>query len=99
MVRKATIPFENQKSSDNCFPSFPLFLCVEPYERMNKEMNEWSELIYNEFCLQKVQPLLIEREQFVRHQCNLAAKESGLECACMNNDNFTVLVSGGSRHL
>ena len=28
------------------------------------------------------------------HQCNLAAKESGLECACVNNDDFTVLVSG-----
>ena len=28
----------------------------------------------------------------MRHQCNLAAKESGLECACMNNDDFTVLV-------
>ena len=27
--------------------------------------------------------------------CNLAAKESGLECACVNNDAFTVLVSGG----
>ena len=31
------------------------------------------------------------------HWCNLAAKESGLECTCMNNDNFTVLVSGGGR--
>ena len=31
--------------------------------------------------------------------CNLAAKESGLECACVNNDDFTVLVSeGGRRH-
>ena len=27
----------------------------------------------------------------------LAAKESGLEWACVNNDNFTVLISGGSR--
>ena len=26
--------------------------------------------------------------------CNLAGKESGLECACVNNDDFTVLVSG-----
>ena len=25
---------------------------------------------------------------------NLAAKESGLECTCVNNDDFTVLVSG-----
>ena len=30
--------------------------------------------------------------------CNLAAKESGLECISMNNDDFTVLVSGGGRH-
>ena len=27
----------------------------------------------------------------------MAAKESGLECTCMNSDNFTVLVSEGSR--
>ena len=33
----------------------------------------------------------------MQHQCNLAAKESGLECTFMNNDDFTVLVSGGSR--
>ena len=33
-----------------------------------------------------------------RQQCNLAAKGSGLEWACMNNDDFTVLVSGGGRH-
>ena len=30
--------------------------------------------------------------------CNLAAKESGLDCACMNNDDFTVLVSKSGRH-
>ena len=29
---------------------------------------------------------------------NLAAKDSRLECTCMNNDNFTVLVSRGGRH-
>ena len=34
-----------------------------------------------------------------RHQCNLAGKESGLECTCINNDDFTVLVTGGGRHL
>ena len=28
---------------------------------------------------------------------NLAAKESGLECTCVNNGDFTVLVSGGGR--
>ena len=33
----------------------------------------------------------------MQQQCNLAAKESGLECACVNNDDFTVLVSGGDR--
>ena len=40
-------------------------------------------------------PLLTQ--WFTQHWCNLAAKESGLECACVNNDDFTVLVSGGSR--
>ena len=38
----------------------------------------------------KIEPLLIYREQ---HQCNLAVKDSGLECACVNND-VTALVSG-----
>ena len=32
------------------------------------------------------------------HWCNLAANESRLECACVNNDDFAVLVSGSSRH-
>ena len=37
-------------------------------------------------------------KRFARHQCNLAARESGLECTCMNNEwLFTVLVSGGHR--
>ena len=31
------------------------------------------------------------------HRCNLAAKEYGLECVFMNNDDLTVLVSGGGR--
>ena len=31
------------------------------------------------------------------HPCNLAAKESGLECTWGNKDDFTVLVSGGRR--
>ena len=31
------------------------------------------------------------------HWCNLAAKESGLEWAWLNNDDFTVLVSEGDR--
>ena len=31
------------------------------------------------------------------HPCNLAAKESGLECTCVNSDGFTILVSGGRR--
>ena len=45
-------------------------------------------------CPEKVQPLLIRWEWFAQHQCNLSAIESGLECACVNNDDFTVLVSG-----
>ena len=36
----------------------------------------------------------IMRMVFVWHQCNLTAKESVLEWACMNNDDFTVLVGG-----
>ena len=31
------------------------------------------------------------------YRCNLAAQEAGLECTCVNNSDFTVLVSGGSR--
>ena len=31
------------------------------------------------------------------HLYNLAATRTGLECACVNNDDFTVQVSGGSR--
>ena len=33
----------------------------------------------------------------MRYQCNSAAKESGLECPQVNNDDFTILVSGGGR--
>ena len=33
----------------------------------------------------------------MRHQCNLAAKESGLGCTCVNSDDFTVLVGGSGR--
>ena len=29
----------------------------------------------------------------------MAAKESGLECACVNKDDFTVLVSGSGARL
>ena len=49
-------------------------------------------------CPEKVQPLLTWRQWFVQHQHNLAAKEIGLECAFVNNDDFTVLVSGDGRH-
>ena len=48
-----------------------------------------------EVCPEEVQPLLISREQFAWQWCDLAAKESGLECACVNDDNFTVLVRRG----
>ena len=50
---------------------------------------------YTEGCPEKIQPLLIYYEWFVQHQCNLAAEESGLECTCVNDDDFTALVSGG----
>ena len=33
------------------------------------------------------------------YRCNLADKEGGLECACVNNDDFTVPVDRGCRHL
>ena len=50
-------------------------------------------------CPEKVLPAIVNIMRTVaRHWCNLAAKDGGLECACMNNDNFTVLVSGGGRH-
>ena len=48
--------------------------------------------------MEKVQPLLIQGELFAQHQCKLAARERGLGCTCMNNDDFTVPVSGGGRH-
>ena len=53
-------------------------------------------LVY-EICPEEVHPLLIW-EWFELHSCNLAAKESGLQCTWMINDDFTVLVSGGGRH-
>ena len=34
----------------------------------------------------------------MQHRCDLAAKESGLECACVTNDDFTALGSGGGTH-
>ena len=33
----------------------------------------------------------------MQHRCNLAVKKSRLECTCVNNDSFIVLVSGGGR--
>ena len=71
--------------------------------KMKRQRTEWGKIFSNHVsnkcthkaCPEKVQPLLI---QFVGHRCNLAAKESGLECTCVNNDEFTVLVSGGSKH-
>ena len=35
---------------------------------------------------------------FGLYWCNLTAKESGLEFTCVNNDDFTVSVSGGGRY-
>ena len=60
---------------------------------------ELSSIVYDiyQVCPEKVQPLLT-LQQFAPHWCHLASKESGLECTCVNNDNLTVLVSGGGRH-
>ena len=54
-------------------------------------------IIHDEVCPEKDQLLLVWREWFVWHPCTLVAKDSGLECTCMNNDAFTVLVRGGGR--
>ena len=37
---------------------------------------------------------MVNIKSFVWHWCNVAAKENGLECTHVNNDDFTVLVSG-----
>ena len=57
---------------------------------------KWHCIMYivYEDCPEKVQPLLIQQERFVWHQCYLAAKQSGLGCTCMNKD-FTVLLTEG----
>ena len=47
-----------------------------------------------EVCPEKVYSLLRKQEQFEPHWCNLAAKESRLECVCVNSDNFIALVTG-----
>ena len=47
----------------------------------------------NEPILVKIikSPAIVNKwELFAQHWCNLAAKDSGLECACVNNDDFTV---------
>ena len=54
-------------------------------------------LFIHDVCPEKVQLLLIWWEWFAWHGCSQAAKERGLECACVNNDIFTVLISGGGR--
>ena len=49
--------------------------------------------------LSRKSPSIVDiMRQLGQYWCNLAAKESGLECACVNNDGFTVPVSGGGRH-
>ena len=50
-----------------------------------------------EVCPEKVQRWLTQQEWFAQQLCNLTGKERGLEYSCMNNDDFTVLVSGGGR--
>ena len=69
-------------------------MCVHIYTHIHTYVYKH---IHTKVCLGKVQPLLTSWERFVQHWCNLAAKESGLKCTCGNNDDFTVLVSGGGR--
>ena len=48
--------------------------------------------------LSRKSPAIVHITRMVTwHQCKLAAKESGLKCAYVNSDNFTVLVSRGGR--
>ena len=67
------------------------YMCVYVYIHTNIHTYTHTYIIFRP---ENVQSLLIWQEWFSWHWCNLAAKESGLECACVNNDNFTVLVSG-----
>ena len=51
--------------------------------------------IYLYICgLSEKSPAIFNRTRIV---CTTTFKESGLECICVNNDNFTVLVSGCGR--
>ena len=67
-----------------------------PLELFTLATSLWVKETY-QVCPEKVYPLLIEREWFVQYRCNLEAKKSGLECESLDNDDFTVLVSGGDR--
>ena len=71
-----------------------------PSRNKNKRCYLFTRNLYTniyEVCPEKFQPLLIYWERVVQHRCNLVAKESGLECACVNNDDFAVLAGGGDR--
>ena len=46
-------------------------------------------------CVQKNPTIVNITRMVCATSMTLAAKESGLECACVNNDDFAVLVSGG----
>ena len=48
---------------------------------------------------EKVQPFLTEWELLRQHQCKTTAKDSGLECTCVKNDDFSILVSGGDDNI
>ena len=55
-------------------------------------------VIYIIYTMSRKCPTIVNMgEWFAWHGCNLAAKESGQECASMNNDDCTVLVSGGGK--
>ena len=74
-----------------------LIINQQKYKTIASTLTRATMEVYKD-CPEKVQTVLTWREWFTWHRCNLAARESGLECACVNNDNFTVLVSGGGRH-
>ena len=69
-------------------------------QKINNKTTMWSTNPtsgYTWSVWKKSKCLLIQQERFVWHQCNLAAKEGGLECAWVNNDDFTGVVSGAQR--
>ena len=62
----------------------------DPQERVRTEL-----MAYNTRDLSRKSPAAVNLTRLVcMTSCDLAAKESGLECVCVNNGNLTVLVGG-----